>query len=83
MTITRVGDGWWELDTRHGIFVSSGSLYAMVCLWARMVRDGWCDIPCGAAGEPGRAIECTCTHECRCRACTKATRRGQAVLASG
>jgi hypothetical protein len=52
MTITWVGDGWWELHTRHGIFVSSGSLYAMVCLWARMKRDWWCDLPYGA-GAPG------------------------------
>jgi hypothetical protein len=81
MTITPPSDGWWELHTRHGILVSSGSLYAMVCLWARMKRDWWCDIPYGA-GEPGCTIECTCTHDCHCRACTAATERGLALLAS-
>jgi hypothetical protein len=83
VTIARIDDGQWELRTRHGMPLGTGSLYAMVCLWARMVRHGWCDIPYGAAGEPGRTIECTCTHDCRCRACTQATERGLALLASG
>jgi hypothetical protein len=82
MTITRIGDGCWELHTRYGTFVSSGSLDAMVCLWSRMRRDGWCEIPYGA-DEPGSTIECTCTHDCNCRACTRATERGLTVLASG
>jgi hypothetical protein len=82
VTITRTDDGWWELRTRYGTVVSSGSLYAMACLWPHMKRDRWCDIPYGA-GEPGSTIECTCTHECNCRACTRATERGHAVLASG
>jgi hypothetical protein len=83
VTITRICDGCWELRTRHGTPVSTGSLYAMVCVWSRMVRDGWCDVPYGHAGESGRTIECTCTHDCCCRACTEATRRGQALLAGG
>lgn len=40
MTITQIRDAGGGVRPRHGIYVSSGSLYAMVCLWARMVRDG-------------------------------------------
>ena len=40
MTITQIRDAGGGVHPRHGIYVSSGSLYAMVCLWARMVRDG-------------------------------------------
>lgn len=71
MTITRRSDGIWELRTREGTLLGTGDLYSMVTLWTRMRRDGWSTVP---FGEPafvgGRAtIECTATHDCRCRAC--------------
>lgn len=48
MTLSRIGPGdLWELHTREGTLVATGSLYQMICLWARLVRHGWCDLPWG------------------------------------
>ncbi len=59
MTIARIGPGdLWELHTRHGTFIASGTLYQMIRLWARMVRDGWSDVRWGSA-----------PHECRDECC--------------
>jgi hypothetical protein len=81
MTIARIAPGRWELRTRYGTLICTGSLSEIVCLWSRMVKDGWCDIPYGA-GEPGTTVECTSTHDCRCRACTRATCRVRGAPAS-
>jgi hypothetical protein len=49
MTIARIGPGdLWELHTRHGTLIATGTLYQMICLWARMVRDGWSDVTWGS-----------------------------------
>jgi hypothetical protein len=55
MTLARIGSGdLWELRTRHGTFIATGTLYQMICLWARMVRNGWSD----AVGLGERRGEC-------------------------
>jgi hypothetical protein len=60
MTITRIRPGVWELHTRHGTLIATGDLYTIVTLWARMRRDGWCEIPYGQQrtldGRP--SVEC-------------------------
>jgi hypothetical protein len=61
MTITRISPGVWELRTRHGTLIGTGDLYTIVTLWARMRRDGWCEIPYGPQqtldGRP--SVECS------------------------
>ena len=72
MMITRIGPRVWELRSRHGAPFGRGDLYTVVTLWARMRREGWCDTPYGQPefdGTGRRTIECTCTHDCACRAC--------------
>jgi hypothetical protein len=81
MTITRIALGRWELHTRHGVLISTGSLYEIVCLWSQMRNDGWCDVPYGA-GDAGATVECTYTHDCDRRACSRATRRVRAAPTS-
>ena len=71
MTITRISPGRWELRTRHGTLIATGDLHTVVNVWAKLRRDGWPDLPYGhprADGQP--TVECTCRHDCRCRACT-------------
>jgi hypothetical protein len=71
MTITRISPGVWELRTRHGTLIATGDLHTVVNVWANLRRDGWPDPRCGHLRADGRpTIECTCRHDCRCRACT-------------
>jgi hypothetical protein len=71
MTITRLSPGVWELRTRHGTLIATGDLHTVVNAWAMLRRDGRSDLPYGHPGADGRPIvECTCRHDCRCRACT-------------
>ena len=74
MMITRTAAGVWELRTRHGTLIGTGDLYTVVTLWARMRSAGWSDVPYGhPAVNPltrMRTVECTCCHDCQCRACT-------------
>jgi hypothetical protein len=71
MTITRINPGVWELRTRHGTLIATGGLHAVVNVWAKLRRDGWSDLPYGHPRADGRlTVECTCRHDCRCRACT-------------
>ena len=72
MMITRIGPRVWELRSRHGAPFGRGDLYTVVTLWARMRREGSCDTRYGQPefdGTGRRTIECTCTHDCACRAC--------------
>jgi hypothetical protein len=71
MTITRISPGVWELRTRHGTLIATGDLHTVVNVWAKLRRDGWSDLPYGHPRADGRpTVECTCRHDCRCRACT-------------
>ena len=71
MTITRISPGVWELRTRHGTLIATGDLHSVVNAWARLRRDGWSDLPYGHPRAVDRpTVECTCRHDCRCRACT-------------
>ena len=44
MTVTNVGPGdLWQLCTRDGTLIATGTLYKLICLWARLVKDGRSD----------------------------------------
>jgi hypothetical protein len=71
MTITRISPGVWELRTRHGTLIATGDLHTVVNAWAKTRRDGRSDVAHGHPRADGRpTIECTCRHDCQCRACT-------------
>ena len=78
MTITRIAEGCWELRTRYGTLITTGDLYTVINVWARLRRAGWSDVPYGepAVSDGRRTIECTARHDCQCRACNRTPATG-------